>query len=211
MYNFSYFKAEDYEEVVAFMKAHPFITLCGTGKDGFPVATHIPVLLEEKNGKLYLLAHVTRKQDHTLAFEQNAQVLAIFSGNHAYISASWYETKNTVSTWNYQAVHAKGILKFLDEQALHQLLVKLTDTFEGNPHSPAAVQNQDEEYIARNMKAIIAFEIELTDIQHVFKLSQNKNEKTYDNIVAHLSNSNHTEDTSLAAIMAERKKKLFKE
>jgi len=209
MYSNPQFKTENQEEVIAFMKAHPFIIVCGTGKDGFPVATHIPVLLEERDGKLYLLAHVMRKQDHTIAFEQNAQVLAIFSGNHAYISASWYETKNVVSTWNYQAVHAKGILRFLDEQALHQMLIKLTNTFEGSSHSPAAVHHQDEQYIVKNMKAITAFEIELTDIQHVFKLSQNKNEKTYDAIMAHLSNSSNTEDTAIAAIMADQKKKLF--
>ena len=176
MYNLKYFKADNLEEVIAFMKAHPFVTLCGVDKNSQPVATHLPVLFEEKNDKIYLLAHAMRKQEHTIAFVQNPNVMAIFSGNHSYISASWYGTKNVASTWNYKAVHAKGIIRFLDEKELYNLLVKLTNHFEDNAESAAAVKHMDEKYIAENMKAIVAFEIELTDIQHVFKLSQNRNE-----------------------------------
>lgn len=176
MYDLKYFKAENQEEVITFMKAHPFVTLCGVDKNNQPVATHLPVLFKEKDGKLYLLAHAMRKQDHTIAFMENPNVLAIFSGDHAYISASWYGTKNVASTWNYKAVYAKGIVRFLDDQGLYDLLVKLTNHFEDNADSPAAVKNMDEKYVADNMKAIVAFEIELTDIQHVFKLSQNRHE-----------------------------------
>ena len=44
----------------------------------------------------------------------------------------------------------------------------------------------DDKYIAENMKAIVAFEIELTDIQHVFKLSQNRNEADKEMIATEL-------------------------
>ncbi|MFL9483734.1 FMN-binding negative transcriptional regulator [Chitinophagaceae bacterium LWZ2-11] len=208
MYNLSYFKAADQAEVIAFMKAHPFITLCGVGKDGFPVATHVPVLFEERDGKLFLLAHIMRKQNHTVAFENNPNVLAIFTGAHSYVSASWYPQQNVASTWNYQAIHAKGALTFLDEKGLHDLLVKLTDTFEGNPHSPAAVKNMDENYVTNLMKAIVAFEIEITDLQHVFKLSQNHKEQSYNNITEQLS-SGTDEDKAVAAVMKDRKDKVF--
>jgi transcriptional regulator len=186
LYNLPHFKAANEQDVVAFMKANPFIVLCGCDAGGQPVATHVPVLFEERNGKIFLHAHIMRKQDHTIAFEQNQKVLAIFHSPHTYVSASWYEDKNTGSTWNYQAVHAKGILKFLDEIALHNLLTKLTDTFENNPHSPSLVKHLDEDYVTNMMKAIIAFEIEIISIEHVFKLSQNRDEKSYENIEAHL-------------------------
>jgi transcriptional regulator len=176
MYNLSHFKADSDLEVLAFMKAHPFITLCGVDENSMPVATHLPVLIEEKDGEVFLLAHAMRKQDHTIAFMQNPNVLAIFSGEHAYISANWYETKNVASTWNYKAVHAKGVVKFLDDKGLYDVLVKLTNHFEGTTESPAAVKHIDEKYVADNMKAIVAFEIAITDIQHVFKLSQNRQE-----------------------------------
>ena len=93
MYNIPYFKADNYEQVLAFMYAHPFIILCGCDIDNSPVATHIPVLIEERDEKIYLKAHVMRKQKHAVAFEHNQNVLAIFSGAHTYVSASWYNKK----------------------------------------------------------------------------------------------------------------------
>ena len=78
MYNIPYFKASNHEEVLQFMQAHPFIILCGASADGTPVATHVPVLFEEREDRLFLLAHVMKKQGHTEAFFENNQVLAIF-------------------------------------------------------------------------------------------------------------------------------------
>ncbi len=189
MYNLSHFKADSNLEVLAFMKAHPFITLCGVGENNAPVATHLPVLFTEKDGTIFLLAHAMRKQAHTIAFAQNPNVLAIFSGEHTYISASWYSNKQVASTWNYKAVHAKGMVRFLDDKDLYEVLVKLTNHFEGTTESPAAVKHMDEKYVADNMKAIVAFEIELTDIQHVFKLSQNRNQTDKARIAEALTNS----------------------
>jgi transcriptional regulator len=187
MYHVSYFKANNREEVIAFMKAHPFIVLCGVDNNGMPVATHLPVLIEVKNDRLYLQAHIMRKQDHTTAFEANPNVLAIFHGEHSYISAQLYNQQNTASTWNYSAVHASGIIRFLDDDGLYKLLVNLTNQFEGSPHTPASVKTMDESYVREHMKAIVAFEIEVTNLQHVFKLSQNKTAQEKSRIIAHLS------------------------
>ena len=208
MYNLAHFKAASQKEVIEFMKAHPFITLCGVDENNSPVATHVPVIIEERDNKFFIHAHVMRKQQHTAAFEKNNNVLCVFSGAHTYVSATWYAKQNEASTWNYQAVHAKGKLNFLGDDELHALLTKLTDTFEGNPHSPASVKNMDKEYISQMMKAIVAFEIEIMEIQHVFKLSQNKEKETYDNIANHLSKGDN-EATQVAEIMNERKDKVF--
>lgn len=208
MYHLKHFKAADGGEVMAFMKAHPFITLCGIDKNNQPVATHVPVLLEERDDKLFLQAHVMRKQDHTEAFGWQPNVLAIFQGAHAYISASWYETKNVASTWNYQAVHAKGSLKFLDETDLFHLLVKLTAHFENNPDSPAQVKHMDDAYIRSNMKAIIGFEIEITELQHVFKLSQNRDKISFEQIVDQLQTGDY-ESKAVADEMQQRKDQIF--
>jgi transcriptional regulator len=208
MYNISYFKAGDDKEVTAFMHAHPFITLCGVDAEGKPVATHIPVLLEQRDDRLFIQAHIMRKQDHTVAFEQNPHVLAIFSGAHTYVSASVYSNPQSASTWNYQAVHARGTLRFLDDEGLHTLLTKLTDHFENNPHSPSLVGTMPDGYVTNMMKAIVGFEIEITSIEHVFKLSQNRDAKSYENIIHHL-NQGDSEAKSVASTMAERKGQVF--
>ena len=208
MYNISYFKASSEKEVIDFMHQHPFIILCGVDKNNKPVATHVPVQFEERNDKLFLLAHAMRKQEHTNAFADNQHVLAIFNGPHTYVSASWYEEKTTASTWNYQAVHASGVLKFLGEEKLFEVLTKLTEKFENNAHSPSLVQKMDKSYVEKMMQAIVAFEIEIVSVQHVFKLSQNRDEKTYESIVHHLSGQD-ADAKAVAEEMKTRSSKVF--
>jgi transcriptional regulator len=208
MYNVPHFKASDQKEVIDFMHAHPFIILCGVDTNSTPVATHVPCLIEERDNKIFLRAHVMRKQEHTKAFEQNPNVLAIFHGAHTYVSASWYENKQTASTWNYQAVHVKGVLKFLGEEDLHEVISRLTEKFETNPHSPSLVQKMDDNYVKSMMKAIVAFEIEVTSIEHIFKLSQNRDKKSYENIITHLSEQDEDART-IASTMKQRQDKVF--
>ena len=186
MYNLPYFKAGNQQEVIDFMHAHPFVTLVANGPE-FPAATQVPVIIEERDGKIILRAHVMRKTDHHTALEKNGNVLVIFTGAHTYVSASWYTDKQGGSTWNYRSVQAQGKLCFTDEANLLDLLTKLTDKFENNPESPSLVKHLSNDYIQSMMKAIVAFEIEITNIDHVFKMSQNRDKESYASIVTHLS------------------------
>jgi transcriptional regulator len=201
MYDLKHFKAHNNEEVFEFIKNHPFVTICAIGEDGFPVATQVPILIEERNDKLFFLAHVMRKQMHTLAFEQNSKVLIIFTGNHTYISAKNYDNPATASTWNYKAVHCKGNLKFVGDEELINILTKLTHRFEQNTNSPALVEKMDDAYIQQHIKAIIGFEIEVQDVQHIFKLSQNKTAETKEQIISSLQQSNEISDQLMASEM----------
>jgi len=169
-----------------FIREHPFAVLCGSDVNGKPVATQVPLLIVEKEGKLFLQGHVQRKTSHHLAFEQNPAVLALFTGPHSYVSASWYSNPQTASTWNYMAVHASGSLHFLEDSQLLRILSETTAFFENNANSTALLENMPEEYVSSMMRAIIAFEIEVTELEHVFKLSQNRDEKSYLNIIRHL-------------------------
>jgi len=186
MYNLPHFKEQDAEKVKAFMRAHPFALLSGVDAQQRPVATQVPLLIRERDGKLFLLGHIQRKTDHCKAFEQNQQVLAIFTGPHAYISASWYTNPQTASTWNYMAVHARGQLRFLADEALFQVLEETTLHFENNPASPALVSQMPKDYMEAMMKAIVAFEIEVTALDHVFKLSQNRDQASFERIIREL-------------------------
>ena len=197
MYDVSYFKAKNEEDVVAFMKDNPFVTICSFGKDGFPVATQVPIIIEERNGKLFFLAHTMRKQEHTNAFEENSKVLVVFLGSNAYISAKNYENQATASTWNYKSVHCKGILKIVEEEKLVEILTKLTHRFEKDVNSPALVEKMDPAYVNQHIKAIVGFEIEVIDLKHVFKLSQNKNSETQQKIVEDLQQSNNPNNLAM--------------
>jgi transcriptional regulator len=186
MYNLSYFKEDDLTVVKAFMHNNPFAIITGVDANQFPVATQVPLLLEEKDGRIYLYGHVQRKTDHHLAFESNPKVLVLFTGPHSYVSASWYSNKQTASTWNYITVHARGAMKLLDEAALLTILAKTTTRFESDPFSPALVEKMSAQYLEKMMKAIVGFEIEVTALDNVYKLSQNRDKESYERIVEEL-------------------------
>ncbi len=188
-----------------FIRRYPFAVLCGCDSDRQPVATHIPLLVEERDGKLLLLVTYDAKTDHHLAFEQNPVALAMFNGLHAYISASWYSNPQTASTWNYMTVHARGTLRFLDEAALRDILIRTTGLFENDPASPALVEKMPESYISGMSKAIVAFEIEVTELDNIFKLSQNRDTTSYRNIIEKLREQNSTDGILIADEMEKRK------
>ncbi|MGZ5252896.1 MAG: FMN-binding negative transcriptional regulator, partial [Flavitalea sp.] len=156
MYNLPYFKEKDEIGLLKFMRQHDFIVLCGTGNDGIPVATQIPVFIRESDGKIFLEGHIMRNTDHHKAFIQNDHVLALFVGPHAYISSSWYENPQQASTWNYMTVHAKGKISFRDTIHLLNILKETTDHYEGMPDNYA---NLPEEYIQKLVGAIVSFTI----------------------------------------------------
>ncbi|HMO34153.1 MAG TPA: FMN-binding negative transcriptional regulator [Lacibacter sp.] len=186
MYDVPYFKATDPAELRAFMQAHPFALLAGVNANRQPVATQVPVFTDERDGRLFITGHIQRKTDHHRAFEQHPDALLVFTGPHAYVSASWYSDPQQASTWNYMSVHARGRLRFLNEEELLRLLERTTAHFENNPHSPAGFHHLPPAYVQQHMKAIVAFEVQVQQLEHVFKLSQNRDRQSYDTIIDRL-------------------------
>ena len=210
MYNLPYFKEQDAATILKFIKENPFAFLCGCDAVNKPVATQVPVFIDEKGDKLFLSGHIMRNTDHHKAFLQNPNVLAVFTGAHTYVSASWYSNKQQASTWNYMSVHTRGKLRFLDEQALLDVLKRTTNHFENNPHSGSNFEDLPEEYVRRLVTAIVAFEVEVDQIDNVFKLSQNRDEKSYHNIIGKLENQG-SDAKEIAGEMKRRSSQLFRE
>ena len=182
--------------------------LIGVDAEQKPVATQIPFLFFERDNDLYLRGHIMRNNDHHIAFMNNPNVLALFTGPHTYVSASWYENTHQGSTWNYMTVQVKGELSFLPEEQLLTILEGLTSHFENDPSSSALYKDIPEEYITRMSKAIVGIEIKVTSMDHVFKLSQNRDKKSFETIVEKLQNS-HADAKAIAAEMKKRKDQLF--
>lgn len=210
MYNLPYFKESDAPVVLKFIKENPFAFLCGCDASNMPVATQIPVFIDEKDDKLFLSGHMMRNTDHHKAFQHNPNVLAVFTGAHTYVSASWYSDKQQASTWNYMSVHAKGRLRFLEEGDLLNVLKRTTNHFENNPHSGSNFEDLPEAYIQRLVKAIIAFEVEVQQIDNVFKLSQNRDKESYHNIIGKLEDEG-ADGRTIAGEMKRRGQQLFGE
>jgi transcriptional regulator len=188
MYNYPHYKEHDKQKIIAFMHAHPFVTMIACDGDRRIEATQIPVLVEDRGGKIFIHGHIARKSDHEKAIEQNPEVLVLFTSPHVYVSGSWYiGNPHQASTWNYVSVHARGQVKWIDQAGLIELLKKLSLHFEsGNTDSTTVYDNLPVDYKEKLIKAIVAFEIEVIELDNVYKLSQNRDEKSYYNIIKNL-------------------------
>ena len=203
MYKIPYFTASSADSVIKLMEEFPFAVLMGVDKDLKPVATQVPLSVEQREEGLFLKGHIMRNTSHHLAFESNCNVMALFHGPHAYISAEWYENKDQASTWNYLSVQASGLITFLGENELLEILKNTTNRFE-KKDSPSSFESLPETYVRKHLKAIIGFEIKVTSLDHTFKLSQNKDDETFKAI---LTNLDHGDEQSRAMAIQMRKHK----
>jgi transcriptional regulator len=209
MYNFSYFKEKDKKILMDFMETYPFAFLTGSFLSGSQVATQIPLLTEEREGELFLQGHIMRNTDHHKAFAENPNALAVFTGPNVYVSASWYSNPQIGSTWNYMSVHATGQIHFMSDDDLIGFMKKLTLKFEkGNTQSQTIYDNLPDGFLKKMMPAIVGFELKVERIDNVFKLSQNRDEKSYLNIISKLEEQGGN-SALIASEMIKRKAALF--
>ena len=210
MYDLPHHKEKNEQVIKEFIDQHPFAFLSGCDSENKPVATQVPVFIEEHDGKKILRGHIMKNTDHHNAFLHNQNVLVVFTGHHIYVSGTWYSNPYTPSTWNYMSVHAKGIIRFLDDEALIDALRMTSLHFENyNPQSATIYDNLPAEYTRKLMTAIVAFEIEVKEMDTVFKLSQDRDEKSYHNIIERLAVQGDEAGQVIAAEMEKRAKEVF--
>jgi len=211
MYDLPHHKEKNEQVIKEFIAKYPFAFLSGCDSQNKPVATQVPVFIEEKDGRKILRGHIMKNTDHHNAFVHNENVLVVFTGHHIYVSGTWYSNPHTPSTWNYMSVHAKGVIRFLDDNALVDVLRMTTLHFENhNQQSSTIFDNLPSEYVQRLMKAIVAFEIEVKEMDTVFKLSQDRDAKSYDNIIKRLKQQGESGQV-IAAEMEKRTREVFPE
>lgn len=211
MYNFSYFKEKDKQTILEFIEENPFAFITGSFLSGKQVATQIPVLLEERNGELFLQGHIMRNTDHHKAFVENPNALIVFTGPSCYVSASWYSNPQIGSTWNYMSVHVAGQINFMKDDELVTFMRKLTLKFEkGNTASLTFYDNLPDHFLSKMMPAIAGFEVKVDTLENVFKLSQNRDEKSYLNIISKLQEIGGS-SALIANELIKRKAELFPE
>ena len=202
MYNLPHFSEENQDRVFDFMRKNSFVNIVGF--DGqYPVATHVPVTVAREGAHFVLTGHMMRRTSHHKAMENNENVLVIFNGPHCYVSASWYVEKNVASTWNYIDVQAHGKIQFYDTETTKGIIENLTGQYE-SPDSEAAFGRLPPEYVDRLVRAIVGFRVTVTAIENVFKLSQNRDKISRENIISQLLSQGDAGAHAIAAAMEER-------
>lgn len=190
--------------LVAHIEQHDFGLLVSHGPSG-PVASHIPFLVEHHGDELRLLGHLARPNPQVEDLRHSQEVLAIFSGPHAYISPSWYAAGPAVPTWNYVDVHAYGTVSLIEEADwLTRLLLRLSDRHEATNPAPWRMQDLPEPYLQGMLKGIIGFEIAVTRLEGKYKLSQNRPAIDRPRIIAGLERREDADSGAVARLMRER-------
>ena len=183
MYISKLYREEDRAKIMEFLRQNEFATLVAYDGEK-PVASHLLMEVVEDGEKLFINGHMSKANPQWRTFEKNPEVLVIFQGPHTYISPTWYNHVN-VPTWNYQSVHIYGSPRIVtDHEETYEMLSRLIARNEGNPSY--RMETLPPDFVVKEMKGIVAFQIEVARIEANYKLSQNRDDESYWNVVSHL-------------------------
>jgi transcriptional regulator len=204
------FAESDRDALHGFIERHPLGALVTASVTHGFFATHLPLLLDREQGPFGVLqGHVARANPHHELAASGESALVIFSGPDAYVTPSWYPSKQehgkVVPTWNYIAVHATGVLRFNDDRDfLMAHLDRLTDRHEASQSHPWAMHDAPLDYLEQLARATVGVEIEITSLEGKFKLSQNRSAADAHGVIAGLEASSSAHDRAVADAMRDR-------
>ncbi|OYW80616.1 MAG: transcriptional regulator, partial [Polynucleobacter sp. 32-46-5] len=178
MYIPSAFSETDVQTLLEFIKRYPLGLLISFGQSGL-LASPIPFLYRENNGRPMLASHLARANPHWKDLLDLKECLVVFQGIDGYVTPSWYPSKQTthkvVPTWNYEMVQIKGVPKVVESADwLRSLVGDLTDSMEATRKSPWRVDDAPFDFIDSQLRAIVGLEIDITAIQGKWKMSQKR-------------------------------------
>lgn len=177
------FRGTGRDENLAFAAARGFGMLCINDADG-PVAAHVPFVILPDGA---VEVHLARSNAIARAGLPAPALLAV-QGPDAYISPDWYGVPDQVPTWNYVAVHLRGVLHPLPDEGLEPQVDALTEEFEGRlvGKRPWTKAKMGEGVMARMMRGILPFRLEVTAVDGTWKLNQNKTPEARAGVIAAL-------------------------
>lgn len=205
MYIPRHFAITDRNQLLEAMRANSFATVVSDTSDGLQ-ATHVPLLVDERDGDVVLVGHFARANPHWQAFSEDPdgehEALAIFAGPHAYISPSWYGPGPAVPTWDYVTVHARGRPSIVDDAAERLTILRRTvETYESGMDVPWTMDTQDGDYLAKMAGGTVAFTMRVERLEGKAKLGQNRPEQQA-GVVAALSAAEWQTEREIAHLIA---------
>ena len=212
MYLPASFEEADPVRIRQWVSQHPLGLLVSHGASGLQ-ASPLPFVWQQEGDAIRLVTHMARANAHWQDLAQAGECLVVFQGEQAYVSPSWYpskaETHQVVPTWNYAMVQMRGRVQVQTDAAwLHQQVSGMTDHMEQVRPQPWAVQDAPDVYVANQLKAIVGIEIEVTQMQGKWKMSQNRNASDAQGVVNGLSNPTDPHANSqVAASVVQRMRK----
>jgi transcriptional regulator len=205
MYTPPAFREDDPETLRRIMREARLSTLVTATAEGL-MATPLPLLLDEAEGEHGVLYGHVAKANPQWKTPPLGDALAIFSGPDAYVSPSWYASKQehgkVVPTWNYAAVHAYGPVAFFeDAERLHDVVTRLTNLHERRREEPWAVIDAPAAFIQSQLKGIVGLRLPIARVEGKRKMSQNRPEADRQGVAKGLGQSEHERDRQVAAMI----------
>lgn len=166
------FRQASTERNLAFARARGFGIVTVNGPDG-PLLAHVPFLVADDGADAEL--HLARSNPIARVALPVPAVIAA-SGPDAYISPDWYGVADQVPTWNYVAVHLRGMLEPLPVETLRAHADALSARFEADllPKPPWMSDKMSEGVMDRMMRMILPFRLRIGSVEGTWKLNQNK-------------------------------------
>lgn len=190
------FKEIRSEEIERIIHDYPLASIIVNTASGL-YATHVPLMFKRDQT---LFGHIALENQLYTHATEGQEVICIFKGEDAYISANDYRSKfldhRKVPTWNYQVVHVHGNIKFLTDTKIKlAALGRLTKSMEEKTNGNAAWKMSDapKDYLMEMLEKIVVFEIEIYRIEAQSKLSQNREKKDFDGVIHALSQRNENQ------------------
>jgi len=160
------------EKMIAVINQYPLGMLVSVEKN-VPFITHIPFIYNAETGRL--IAHIDKNNPQLETLQNGANVTVIFKGPDCYISPSVYDSENQLPTWNYIIVNITGTITLInDPEIAKDSMIAMTEFLE-KPEDKF-ILHKDNPKMERFVNYIQAFEIEITNWEGKFKLSQDKSE-----------------------------------
>ncbi|HLZ04110.1 MAG TPA: FMN-binding negative transcriptional regulator [Bradyrhizobium sp.] len=201
------FKLSELSAIHAAIRAARLASLVTATAEGL-IATPLPMILNESEGEYGTLYGHVAKANPQWKMPPTGEAMAIFMGPDAYVTPSWYVTKEengkVVPTWNYVAVHAYGPVEFFeDADRLLAIVTRLTNLHEGKRDEAWKVSDAPPDFIAAQLRAIVGLRMPITRLDAKRKMSQNRRADDRAGVVAGLSASADPIDRQVAAMVAE--------
>lgn len=191
MYQPAHFRIDDQETMHELIRAHPLGLLITSGTDGL-LANPVPFVIVKNGSDIDLRCHLAKPNLQWQAIDNGAETLVVFQGAGAYVTPSWYATKQesgkVVPTWNYMIVQARGHAStHHDAEWLRAQIDAMTEAQENKRAEPWAVSDAPENFTQAQMRGIVGVNIRVTQMDGKFKLSQNRNEADRSGVITGLS------------------------
>ena len=152
-----------------------FGILCVNGEPA-PMISHVPFFLDEAGTTAEI--HLVRSNPIARKVQQPTPAVIAVNGPDGYVSPDWYDAPDQVPTWNYVAVHLRGVVHPMEADVMRAHLDRLSAQFEARlaPKRPWTTDKMSGEALERMMRQVLPFRFEVQDVDGTWKLGQNKPE-----------------------------------